>query len=633
MKTRKKILMLMLSAALSVSFSILAQAEEFGDAVFSDGSMAVPETQTETSFQEQESVKEELSGASGSFGEVSEESGQSAEEKLPDESVFQETDFFSEETSEEQEDTEVSDFADEELFEDGTGLTADGTNAKTGFQVIGGKTYYILEDGTYLKGALKLDGKAYWFDKTTGEMQTGAVKVGTSSWCFYQEDGIRVEAGWVDYNGNRYYVNPLSRRLLKGWQEIDGKTYYFNAYDDCAMLRGCLKRKGKVYWFDKTSGAQQKGLVKVGSNWYFFRPDDGSRVNGGWIEYNGNRYYVNSVNKRLLKGFQVIDGKTYYFNSGKKCAMTKGCLKVNGKTYWFHKTTGVQEKGIIVLPSGRYYFGEDGSRVDGGWVTYQGASYYVDPKLHRFCGGWKTINGKEYHFNTVTGVMDKGLVEVDGYIYFFADSGERRTGFISIGSSTYLFNPYLCIGKQFFGGKTYFLKNDGQLMKNVVPYDADGKHYKIDANGVATELSYEQYRANLVLNQIGRDLRTAFNWSSNLTYYRYCDDVPAGMTKCQWYSRYGFERGCGNCHVMACTFYQMAVALGYEAHYVYGYVPLASGGVGHHGWVEIVINGTTYVCDPDFYYNMRRKGSSLTGYMITYGTPGTWMYQNYHRET
>jgi hypothetical protein len=77
---------------------------------------------------------------------------------------------------------------------------------------------------------------------------------------------------------------------------------------------------------------------------------------------------------------------------------------------------------------------------------------------------------------------------------------------------------------------------------------------------------------------------------------------------------------------MASTFYQMAVQIGYDAHFVMGYVPLARGGMGPHGWVEIDQDGGTYVYDPDFEYD-----EGLNGYRIYYGKPGTWMYSSYYR--
>ena len=45
-----------------------------------------------------------------------------------------------------------------------------------------------------------------------------------------------------------------------------------------------------------------------------------------------------------------------------------------------------------------------------------------------------------------------------------------------------------------------------------------------------------------------------------------------------------------------------------------------------HGWVEIVMNGTVYVFDPNFTYWTGRNG-----YKITYGMSGTYRYTDYKR--
>ena len=78
--------------------------------------------------------------------------------------------------------------------------------------------------------------------------------------------------------------------------------------------------------------------------------------------------------------------------------------------------------------------------------------------------------------------------------------------------------------------------------------------------------------------------------------------------------------------MMAATFYYMAKVLGYDAHQVAGYVPRIGGGVTPHSWVEIVINGTVYVFDPNF-----TNETGGNGYQIRYGTSGTWMYSSYYR--
>ena len=73
---------------------------------------------------------------------------------------------------------------------------------------------------------------------------------------------------------------------------------------------------------------------------------------------------------------------------------------------------------------------------------------------------------------------------------------------------------------------------------------------------------------------------------------------------------------------MAAMFCQMARTLGYDAHQISGKVPLRSGEKGPHSWVEIEINGTVYVFDPDFTNETGRDG-----YKIQYGQKGTWIYE------
>ena len=121
------------------------------------------------------------------------------------------------------------------------------------------------------------------------------------------------------------------------------------------------------------------------------------------------------------------------------------------------------------------------------------------------------------------------------------------------------------------------------------------------------------------LDQIGWDLRKAFIWSASMPYYRLPQDISYGA---RFFATFGFQNGKGDCYVMAACFYEMAKALGYDAHWMFGYVPMAAGGLGIHSWVEIVYNGATYICDPDYTHE-----SGGNGYMITYGSGG-WGYYN-----
>ncbi len=133
---------------------------------------------------------------------------------------------------------------------------------------------------------------------------------------------------------------------------------------------------------------------------------------------------------------------------------------------------------------------------------------------------------------------------------------------------------------------------------------------------------YQYPLAAAKLNEIGWDLRSAFNASAAITYYGHTADMPQDdKTSMEWYAEYGFINGKGNCYVMAAMFCEMAKTLGYEAHLISGKVPMWDGSWGPHSWVEVVIDGVVYVCDPDF-----AKETGYNGYLIQYGQSGTWRY-------
>ena len=147
-------------------------------------------------------------------------------------------------------------------------------------------------------------------------------------------------------------------------------------------------------------------------------------------------------------------------------------------------------------------------------------------------------------------------------------------------------------------------------------------------NSLRTAVSkYNFPKADAVLNQIGWDLRAAFNWSVGMTYYGHTADMPSTPNNgYQWFADYGFTHHKGNCYCMAGTFYEMAELinqrynLGYTFRQVYGHVNNRNGTKAPHSWVEVTYNGATYVCDP----NMVNEWPGTNGYMNTYGGSNMW---------
>jgi uncharacterized protein YjdB len=136
----------------------------------------------------------------------------------------------------------------------------------------------------------------------------------------------------------------------------------------------------------------------------------------------------------------------------------------------------------------------------------------------------------------------------------------------------------------------------------------------------AATASYPQ--ASAELDEVGWSLDSAMTAAAGLKYKSTGISVTASNVS--KLASYGFTNSRGDAGVMAACFYQMAEALGYDAHMMYGYLMTTSGEKDEHAWVEIDDydgEGETRVFDP--YYQHVTDNS---GFAFTYGTKGTWRY-------
>jgi hypothetical protein len=120
---------------------------------------------------------------------------------------------------------------------------------------------------------------------------------------------------------------------------------------------------------------------------------------------------------------------------------------------------------------------------------------------------------------------------------------------------------------------------------------------------------------NKILDKVGRNgdvLKKCYDYVKS---YRYRSGSlhPTG----NWSIPFAiemYEKKSGNCYRYAALFCWLARACGYEADVVSGGVPSVSRGIAPHGWVEIRLNGKTYICDPDLAAEIR----GINWYMRTY---------------
>lgn len=104
---------------------------------------------------------------------------------------------------------------------DGTYNLYDGLGdmVKSSWCKVGGKWYYLKEDGTMATDWVKVDGQWYYVGEW-GNMHTGWVKVG-GLWYYLNENGV-MQRGWVLSHNSWYYLNEYGAMVTN--TVIDGYT-------------------------------------------------------------------------------------------------------------------------------------------------------------------------------------------------------------------------------------------------------------------------------------------------------------------------------------------------------------------------------------------------------------------------
>ena len=184
----------------------------------------------------------------------------------------------------------------------------------------------------------------------------------------------------------------------------------------------------------------------------------------GWQNIEGKWYYFNKDGERLT-GFQTI-GKYKYCLTAKGVLRT-GWFNVDGKTYH----TGPNGRlyiGWRKADGNKYHFDSDGA-LDKGWYTSpKGYTYYITRK-DGVKTGWQTIDGKKYYFFPANGIMKTGWTKQDGKYIFLKDKTWEA--------------DYTIDGE---------IPYPGSMAQNE-DLRINGKTYKFDGNGYASEAVWKSY--------------------------------------------------------------------------------------------------------------------------------------------
>lgn len=311
-----------------------------------------------------------------------------------------------------------------------------------------GTTYYFLSDGRAAMDKTNIDGDWYYFDSGNRLYKKGWKIINGKYYFFDKTSGIMYRNTWFTENGNKYYLNEEGESLT-GFVEIDGNTYYFN-----------------------DNGEMQTGMFKINNRIYYAY--NGKLYKDNWLEMRNNKYFFGSDNSAYI-GFKEINGNSYYFNDNGE--MQSGLFNVESKLYYGYKGK-LYRNSWLETGNQKYYFGEDCSAKIGK-QNVSNQTYYFDLNHKLYKAGWKIIDGVYYYFDQKSGEMQRAQWLEEGANKYYLDStGKAQTGFFEYENNRYYFNKRGQMQTGFIqvNGNLYYGYN-GKLFKNSWLESQNNKYY------------------------------------------------------------------------------------------------------------------------------------------------------------
>ncbi|MDY4196003.1 MAG: transglutaminase domain-containing protein, partial [Peptoniphilaceae bacterium] len=492
----------------------------------------------------------------------------------------------------------------------------------------GSTEYYMDSQGVKSTGLKSIGSDLYYFDETTGILRKDNAWVKTSlGEIFPNSEGKVYHDRIISFGSTEYYMDSQGKKAT-GLKNIGPDLYYFdettgilrkdNAWVKTSLGEIFPNSEGKVYhdriisfgsteYYMDSRGVKSTGLKRIGSDLYYFdETTEILRKDNAWITVDGKDYFPNGEGK-LYRGRIITFGseEAYYMqHDGSKAANT--FAEVENHLYYLRGDGRVAQDNAWITVDGKDYFPDkEGKLHRDRIITFGASAYYMNHAGQKSFG---TImgNGAQYFADRNTGLLysDAKATDQDGQIYYLLPNYQMARGWRQIDRRLYYFDPEADFPAA--------LRETKKNIYNVV--------YEFNSEGQVINNSAIE-KAIARLDQTGWNLRLAFDWVASFQYKGLAQKDPSpGL---DWFANIGFDTQSGNCFVYSATFYEMARLMNYDVRWMFGYVASHRN---PHSWTEIILDGNTYVFDPDFTSEMERNG-----YQIQYGDKGTWRYVDYDR--
>ena len=383
---------------------------------------------------------------------------------------------------------------------------------KNGWQEFeSGKWIYVEEGlGNVWSGWVKKDEDQWWYLEEDGSRSTGADKQGMQTISyqgqemtyFLNGDG-KIQKGFQTADGKTYYFDETTGELQKyiGWKKIDGKIYYFNKDFQMETINGWQLIEGNWYWFE--NGTLGTDWRLVNGKWYYMNPSDGAMQTGFFKDRGGRLFHSDENGAMTGGGWNLINGTWYWMNQDG--VIWQGWLNL-GKTWYYMNENGAMQTGWI-LPDGKtwYYMNENGDMAEG-WKNLRGTWYYLTPGNGAMKTGWYKVNGTWYYSRNDGDMASNTWVDTYYYVngngamvnntwvgkkYVGADGAYLRNCWQKLSGKRYYFdsNGVRATGWRYIGGYKYYFNSDGTLIQDLDSVIGIQPSYEITVNRVKCQVT------------------------------------------------------------------------------------------------------------------------------------------------
>ena len=216
-----------------------------------------------------------------------------------------------------------------------------------------GDLFCTDKKGVLQTGMQKVDGKYYYFDKTT----------------------YKAVSGWQEIDGEKYYFDDNKKFALSDVNEIDGKKYFFGIKYK-KLMKGWITYNNITYYADLNTGVLYSDFNVIDGKKYFF----GLKYNKlykGWLlyPYDNKTYYLDkSTGEFVANMFKEVDGYMYYFDENGN--YITGNRRIDGIDYYFYDNGHLKDNFVNIGGKMYYYYSNGTKAID--WVNIAGTKYFFN---------------------------------------------------------------------------------------------------------------------------------------------------------------------------------------------------------------------------------------------------------------